>query len=138
MNTDLIDDVIRVIPVLHKSFFHGLRKTEFRKYTGILMSVFEDDGRPMSYYCKKLYISKPNFSKAIDALTEDGLVERREDPSDRRKTNIFVTEAGKEEATSKWNMLREHARKRLEVLSEEELEELHKHVLGMHRILEKV
>jgi len=138
MKTDVIDDVIRIMPVMHKSFFRDLRKTDFRKYTGILMSIYEDDGHSMSYYCKKMYISKPNFTKAIDALTIDGLVERRVDPSDRRKTNIYTTELGKEEAISKWNMLRAHAKKRLEVLSEDELNELHGHVLGMHRILEKV
>ncbi|MCH4887344.1 MarR family transcriptional regulator [Acidaminobacter sp. JC074] len=138
MNTQLIDDVIRVMPVLHKSFFHGIKKTDFRKYTGILMHISDNDGYSMSYYCDKMYISKPNLTKAIDALAEDGFVERREDPDDRRKTNIYVTDKGKEEARSKWEGLRKHALERLSVLSEEELEELHVHVLGMHRILEKV
>ena len=138
MNTQLIDDVIRVMPVLHKSFFHGIKKTDVRKYTGILMHINDNDGHSMTYYCDKMYISKPNLTKAIDALVQDGFVERREDPKDRRKTNIHVTDKGKEEARSKWEGLRKHALKRLSVLSEEELRELHEHVLGMHRILEKV
>lgn len=138
MNKKLVDDFIKTMPLIHVKFFHGLRKHDFKKYTRILMSVVEDDGHSMSYYCEKMYISKPNFSKAIDELIKLEFVERRPDERDRRKTNIYVTEAGRKEAEQRMNDLKELVESRFNELNDEDLDNFHKHILGLKEILEKL
>lgn len=138
MKKELIDDFIKTMPLIHVKFFHGLRKHDFKKYTRILMSIVEDDGHSMSYYCEKMYISRPNFSKAIDELIKLKFVERKHDERDRRKINIHVTEAGKSEAKRRMDYLKELIESRLKALDEDDLEKFHEHILGLKGILEKL
>lgn len=138
MNSKLIDDFIKTMPLLHVKFFHGLRKHDIKKYTRILMTIAEDDGHSMSYYGEKMYISKPNFSKAIDELIKQQLVERRPDEKDRRKTNIYITENGKKEAKKHMKFLRELIQSRFNEWEEDDLKKFHEHILGINEILEKV
>jgi DNA-binding MarR family transcriptional regulator len=43
---------------------------------------------------KHLVVTKGNVGALVDRLEENGLIERRPDPQDRRANRLFVTEAG--------------------------------------------
>src|SRR3954469_24558084 len=45
---------------------------------------------------ERLGLSLPGTSRAVDALVERGLVDRREDPEDRRQKRLRCTDSGRE------------------------------------------
>ena len=53
---------------------------------------------------ESLWLSMSAASRNVDALVQDGLVDRQPDPEDRRATRLTVTEAGQErlEAIDRW------------------------------------
>jgi len=134
----IVEDIIMIMPTMHRKLFRKLRRHDMKKYTMALIGIHEDNGHEMSYYCKKFTISKPNFTKTINELLELGFVERRVDESDRRKTRIHITDAGKKEVEARKKFLYDCVEERLESLDKEDLHLLHEHVLGIHNILTKI
>ncbi len=138
MNKQLVKDFIEIMPLMHRKFFHSMRKHDLKKYTMALMNINDDDGQPMNHYCEKLMISKPNFTKVVNELIDLNFVERKMDSADRRKTNIFITESGKKEVKIRKKYIFDLVSERLSKIPEDELDQLHDHVLGIHAILEKI
>jgi DNA-binding MarR family transcriptional regulator len=67
----------------------------FRNQSYHILRILERRGPlPMSALGKRLAIAKQNMTTLIDKLMDDGLVERRNDTSDRRVINIVITERG--------------------------------------------
>ena len=56
-----------------------------RRPEGVRQNVLADE----------LGVEGPSLVRLLDRLVEDGLVERREDPADRRAKIVLLTEAGK-------------------------------------------
>ena len=138
MDDKIITDLIKIMPLMHRKFFHNMRRQDLKKNTMVLMSIYKHSGHTMTYYCDKLVISKPNFSKVINDFIDLGYVERKDDKVDRRKTNLFITEKGISEAKTREAILFKVFREQLEHFSKDELEELHEHVLGIHKILNRL
>jgi DNA-binding MarR family transcriptional regulator len=61
------------------------------------LCALEMDGeeRSVKALAETLGLSLPAMSRAVDGLFERGLVDRKEDPSDRRMKQVRITEAGR-------------------------------------------
>lgn len=64
---------------------------------GVLMTLnaHPDKTMPLSEIGECLIVTRPNITGLIDGLVEDGLVERIDDPEDRRVVLARLTPAGK-------------------------------------------
>src|SRR5271167_3375566 len=55
----------------------------------------DGDGRSVKALAESLRVSLPAMSRAVDCLHDRGLVDRREDPLDRRMKRVRLTDAGR-------------------------------------------
>ncbi len=67
----------------------------FTQIKALLAMDLDDDGRSVKALADSMKMSLPAMSRAIDGLYERGLVDRREDPLDRRMKRLRLTEAGR-------------------------------------------
>lgn len=74
---------------------HGLSFVQFKALMN-LSSAQPDDPPYLQELAEELGASMPSLSRAIDGLVRKDLVSRIEDPEDRRRRRISLTEAGRE------------------------------------------
>jgi DNA-binding MarR family transcriptional regulator len=97
-----------------------------RNQTYHILRILERKGPlPMSAIGKQLFIAKQNMTTFIDRLMDDGLVERKNDPADRRIINIVLTEKGGQFLKERRLGLKKIARENLSKLSDEDIKSLH-------------
>lgn len=135
----LIEYILNFMPLLHKKLFkefHGYEVS--RQQMGLLFTIKKENGRPMKYYCKKMMISKPNLTTVSNKLIEEGLLERKTDENDRRIINLFITEKGEEFIITHRKIVKKDMLKRIDVLSDEDIEKLNRNFEEMKDILSKL
>jgi homoprotocatechuate degradation regulator HpaR len=71
---------------------HGLTDQQWR----ILRALAEDDRIELLELSHRCLIQPPSLSRTVPALTERGLVQREDHPSDRRRALISLTDEGRE------------------------------------------
>lgn len=57
-----------------------------------LYLLYSRDGLTQTELADSLAMAKPPLGKVVDRLEEEGWVERRDDPTDRRANRVFLTE----------------------------------------------
>ncbi len=82
-----------------------------------------------------LEIKPMTLVRAIDSLVEEGLVERREDPSDRRAHLIYTMSAAEERIKAIQNVTKDIWMQALEGLTTAEIEQLNASLEHIHRNL---
>lgn len=95
---------------------YGLTTSQFF----MLIALYEENGILISKLAKKVALDKATLTGIIDRLERDGLVERRDDPKDRRAIRVYLTpkaEAIKEELL---DIYHKNNRRFLSVLSPDE------------------
>ncbi len=95
MNKKQLDQLIDFYLITKKKIFDK-KDHKITKRHLIVFKIYKDPGKPMGYYSEMSGISKPNFSKVIDALLKEDFIEIQKDPDDRRKSILFVSEKGKD------------------------------------------
>jgi DNA-binding MarR family transcriptional regulator len=60
-------------------------------YGSVLLPLYEEDGLRMNQLARRARLSKQTMTTMVRRLERDGLVERREDPTDARASLIFLT-----------------------------------------------
>jgi DNA-binding MarR family transcriptional regulator len=84
---------------------------------------FLSDGpRRMSDVARRLRVETPSATSMIDRLAAKGLVERGQDPADRRAVVCSLTQAGMDAIEEFWAQRTARTESLAEVLSTEELE----------------
>jgi DNA-binding MarR family transcriptional regulator len=63
---------------------------------GVLVRLWERDGRTQTDLCESTFRDRPTMSRMIDALEAAGLVERRATEGDARARLVFLTAAARE------------------------------------------
>jgi DNA-binding MarR family transcriptional regulator len=61
----------------------------------VLTHLWENDGLPQSELATCINRNRANVTRIIDILEKKGIVERKDEPNDRRVHRIFLTEKGK-------------------------------------------
>jgi DNA-binding MarR family transcriptional regulator len=88
-------DVITTRTMRERSHFvkaSGLSMPQF----GILMHLYHSNNCGISHLGEYMDISAPAASQLVDRLVQHGLVERTEDPNDRRAKQLALTPKGRE------------------------------------------
>ncbi len=88
----------------------------------------------------RLKVGLPAASRMVDRLVQDGLAERADDPTDRRRALVRLAALG-QESVSQMHQGREHMRerlsRRLRQLDPTELEHLYLGLTGLIRVIER-
>ncbi len=100
----------RILGTAHTAMFRHLSKLmkdhalpvtpdQFR----VLTYLWQQDGLQQSELAHCTNRNRANVTRIIDILEREGVVERRDDPNDRRVYHIYLTDLGKQlkEATAK-------------------------------------
>ncbi|MDD3267920.1 MAG: MarR family transcriptional regulator [Syntrophomonadaceae bacterium] len=76
---------------------HGITAAQ----TFVIFDVMEHEGTSVKDIATRIQLDSPGVTGLIDRLVKEGLVERKEDPEDRRSLRITLTGKGRELADSK-------------------------------------
>jgi DNA-binding MarR family transcriptional regulator len=69
--------------------------------TFVIFDVMEHEGTSVKDIASRIQLDSPGVTGLIDRLVKEGLLERKEDPEDRRSLRINLTEKGRELADNK-------------------------------------
>ncbi len=64
-------------------------------YGSVLLPLFEEDGLRIGAVARRARLSKQTMTTMVRLAERDGLVDRRQDESDRRATCVHLTEKGR-------------------------------------------
>lgn len=136
---ELAKVIFSMMPTMNRKIFRQLPQCDYPKQKlRLLHTVHHHNDESMSFYCEHLYISKPNLSKLVDSMIEEGLLERHQDKKDRRVTRIMITDEGNEIMKDHFTRMTENVAQLFEVFSDEEVEALNIHFNEIIKIFNKV
>ena len=69
----------------------GLRVPEWR----VLACLYDEDGAMITQLARFALLEQSRLTKIIDQMAARGLVARRDDPGDKRRVRVFLTEHGR-------------------------------------------
>lgn len=136
MNKSIEEYFMGLFPLIHKKIFK--HKKLHGQNNRILFVIAERNGKPMKYYGEKLHISKPNLTKAVNGLIDEGYLKRERDENDRRQINLYITDKGLVEVKNHKEAMLSTIRERLNPLSDEDQLALKNHFIGIMEILNKL
>ncbi len=99
----------------------GLRPKHF----ALLNLIGLDEGCSQQQLGERLALEPSGLVKTIDELERQGIVERRRDPSDRRRYALHLTDGGKAKLTQARQAAAQRADELLAPLNKSELQVLH-------------
>jgi DNA-binding MarR family transcriptional regulator len=88
----------------------------------LLIALYEENGILISKLAEKVALDKATLTGIIDRLERDGLVERRDDPKDRRAIRVYLTPKAESLREELLEIYHRNNSRFLSVLSEEERE----------------
>jgi len=135
----LVDKFLVFFPYIYKRFMKDMPVSIISKQEfGLLHLINNHDCNTMSYYSKKIMISKPNLTVVADKLIQENLIERTYDPKDRRVIILKITEKGKNVLEEHKIKIREVIVKKFDLLNDEEIKRLCELIDEMEIILKKM
>jgi DNA-binding MarR family transcriptional regulator len=97
---DYTQRVWAVLPTLMRTIAAELRQLEPRldltMWQIMALKWLKGDALTVGELARKYMVSNPTMTRLLDNLVERGLVERREDPDDRRRVRLLLTERGED------------------------------------------
>jgi len=90
----------------------------------VLFYLLQNDGSAVKDIASNLQLDSPAITGFVDRLYKDGLVERKEDPGDRRSLQIYLTALGRELAGKLYPIAKEFQQNLKEMITPEELKAL--------------
>lgn len=103
-------------------FHDHLRKLGIQVPTWRVLAILSDgDGMTIGEVARIGLFNQPTATKVVERLCEDGLVERRQDEADRRKTLVFITAKGRELVQGLLEDAKTHEKRVTASYSEEEI-----------------
>ena len=60
-----------------------------------LVMLFEKDGLTQADLCRRIQVEQPTMANTLNRMERDGLIERRADPSDKRRVRIYLSASAK-------------------------------------------
>ena len=70
----------------------------------VLFALLEEDGSPLKEIGTKAQIDSSSMTELVDKLENEGYLERRLDPQDRRAIRVFLTPKGRDLAGKVWDL----------------------------------
>jgi DNA-binding MarR family transcriptional regulator len=89
-----------------------------------LVMLFEQDGLTQAELCRRINVEQPTMANTLDRMERDGLVQRKPDPTDKRRATIHLTPRASEMRTGVMDRARRVASQSVQGLSGSEQEHL--------------
>ncbi|WP_237066900.1 MarR family winged helix-turn-helix transcriptional regulator [Microbulbifer guangxiensis] len=99
---------------------HGLSRSRWQ----VLWHLAREQGQKQAELAERMDVAPISLARQLDKLQEEGLVERRQDPADRRCFRIYLTEAAKPALEVLRGLAKETRARALEGFSLAEVEQL--------------
>jgi MarR family 2-MHQ and catechol resistance regulon transcriptional repressor len=150
MKKNILDSVVRELlaipPLVRRGINRKVVRAAFNQVgKGIsvphfeIMKVLEEAGtQHIAEIGEKLLIPKSQMTLLIDRLVNLGIVARRTDATDRRLSNVSLTEKGKAILEEKGRVLRANFAEKLSRLTDDEIEELAVSLRRLKNILSRL
>lgn len=122
----VVEDLIFLQPLLYKTLIKPAKcVSPLSPGALFVMGVLKRKGDlPMSEIGRRLSMPKPHVTTIVDKLIADSLVERLNDPNDRRVVMVHLTELGANTLAAVKKDISEDLRLKLEKLDEAKLQQL--------------
>ncbi len=91
----------------------------------LLFRLHEQDGLSQSDLADKVLNDHPNITRMIDALEAKAIIQRDNDPSDRRRYQLHLTEAGRSLVAGLFPAVVEARQRVFQGIDAQEIEQLH-------------
>jgi len=134
------DALLALIPLYYKNVIRhrpsitGIQVAQLHTL-GVLMKA---KSLTMSEIGSRLYISRPYMTRLADMMIADGLVERSQDPADRRVINLTITEKGKKYLRQSLTWYKNDLKENLSGLNDEDIRSLCTALEETYQILSKL
>ncbi|AGB41630.1 transcriptional regulator [Halobacteroides halobius DSM 5150] len=139
--TSIVESLFALFPLFKKKLIKPKAKQDIDlspSHFKILFLINDLGKIPISEIAKNLHIAKSNMTPLIQKLIDKGYIERIRDKNDRRYINIALTKAGQEFIEEHKKIIANDLKKRLTVLSQEDLEQLSVSLNNVKRIISKL
>lgn len=135
----LSDDLSTYFPVFYSEMINSkeLKDKLPRNYMVILNSKHFEN-QPISRMADNLSVSRTHVTAILDQLEKEGLLKRLPDEKDRRINRVIVTSKGIKIRDFCQKIFKEHARKKLALLSINELDELYNSIETIKKVTIKI
>lgn len=87
----------RFTAVVHQWVAEGPRERTQRAQRKLLASIADHEPATLNEVAKAIGRGAPAVSRSVDALVRSGLVERTQDPTNRRRLALRLTPAGRQQ-----------------------------------------
>jgi MarR family transcriptional regulator for hemolysin len=91
----LIYRLSRLLRMGAASYFRENQLSITPEQWGLLLNVAENQGCLQNQLADRVLNDHPNVTKMLDGLQKQGLIKREQDPDDRRRHAVYLTEGGK-------------------------------------------
>ncbi len=136
---ELAESIFALLPTLNHRFFRNLPKSVFTRQQIRLLHILSRHGnQPMKTFSDKMHMSKPNLTKLVDHLIEEGYVQRMRDENDRRKVLLNLTEKGDGVLKDHYKVMIEEVALKFDILSDEEVDEMAAHFDAIRKLMDRV
>lgn len=138
----LSGDLYNLMLYLHNKIFHPADVTRNLplppSHVKVIIYLARHGACSISETAKHLEISKPNMTPIIDKLVTEGMIDRYNDPKDRRILRIELTKKAYNFIKEQEEIIKNNLAKKISSLSPEDLKILSDHVTGITNIISKV
>lgn len=138
----LLESLTKVVPEMNFQFNRALevmaKDTLTPTQLKIVLSLRSRKVLSMSRLADRLLISKPQLTTTVDGLVKLGFIERIFDPTDRRKIEIQLTQAGLDYCARLRSQLDIYYKFCLSCLNEQEQENLYHATETIHEFITKL
>lgn len=139
---EIAEGLLRFFPVINILFRrarNGAPPTPAKGQTYHILGMLKANGPlPISMVGRRLAIAKQNMTTITDRLIEEGLLERRADPRDRRVINIGITGKGAEALREGKRSAKEALGRSLSELEEEDIHRLHEALAVVTSVFDRI
>ena len=91
----------RFTAVAHQWVAEGPRERTERARRKLLSAIAKNEPTTLNEVAKDIGRGAPAVSRSVDALVRSGLVERTQDPNNRRRLALRLTPAGRDQLTKR-------------------------------------
>ncbi len=89
-----------------------------------LVMLFEQDGLTQAELCRRINVEQPTMANTLARMERDGLIKRKADTGDKRRTLVFLTSKAKDAQSKIMGAVRNVSNQALSGLSASEQDEV--------------
>lgn len=136
----VVDNLFYISPLITVALKHSLRtKANMNPVSYYILRILKRfDALSMSEIGCKVQIPKPHLTLHVDKLIAEALVERIQDPADRRVIRIKLTEKGRTDLALITTMVNEDMKQRILALPNDKVELLFESTTQVRDILNEI